>query len=163
MIDPAITRRDMLGLLAGCVIAGITRNSFSADSQAGQPENTLLRIARLLYPHEALSDKVYLDVIAPLQVALADRSSPAGPLTAGRASLNDAAGGDWLGADMQTQIAALRSIESSAFFQTVREAVRTKLYNHPAVWELLGFEGSSVEYGGYIDRGFADIDWLPED
>ena len=40
-------------------------------------------------------------------------------------------------------------------------AVRAELYYLPAVWALLGFEGSSVEFGGYVDRGFDDIDWLP--
>ena len=25
-----------------------------------------------------------------------------------------------------------------------------------------GYEGSSAEHGGYIKRGFADIDWLPK-
>jgi hypothetical protein len=29
------------------------------------------------------------------------------------------------------------------------------------VYRFFGFEGSSVEHGGYIDRGFDDIGWLP--
>ena len=30
------------------------------------------------------------------------------------------------------------------------------------VWPKFGYEGSSAEHGGYIKRGFADIDWLPK-
>jgi hypothetical protein len=29
------------------------------------------------------------------------------------------------------------------------------------VYRFFGFEGSSVEQGGYIHRGFDDIGWLP--
>ena len=34
------------------------------------------------------------------------------------------------------------------------------LYNNPEVWPKFGYEGSSAEHGGYINRGFSDIDWL---
>ena len=36
------------------------------------------------------------------------------------------------------------------------------LYNQKEVWPKFGYEGSSAEHGGYINRGFADIDWLPK-
>ena len=39
-------------------------------------------------------------------------------------------------------------------------ALVVSLYNQPAVWAKLGYEGSSAEHGGYIHRGFDDIDWL---
>jgi len=36
------------------------------------------------------------------------------------------------------------------------------LYNQHDVWTKLGYEGPSWEKGGYLERGFNDIDWLPE-
>ena len=36
------------------------------------------------------------------------------------------------------------------------------LYNQKELWPKFGYEGSSAEHGGYIKRGFADIDWLPK-
>ncbi len=30
------------------------------------------------------------------------------------------------------------------------------------VYYINAYEGSSAEYGGYIKRGFSDIDWLPK-
>ena len=158
-----LTRRDVLGLIAGCIIAGTSRPGIGAESLAAKPGDLLVRMARRLYPHEALADRIYVEALAPLHAALAEQPSLAGSLSAGRRALNDAAGGDWLAADGETQVAALRSIEDTPFFRTVRDAARDELYNHPDVWKLIGFEGSSVEFGGYIDRGFADIDWLPED
>jgi hypothetical protein len=43
--------------------------------------------------------------------------------------------------------------------------VRTKtiggLYGNPQVYQMFGYGGPSAELGGYIDRGFNDIGWLP--
>ena len=36
------------------------------------------------------------------------------------------------------------------------------LYDDREVWELLGYEGPSFDQGGYLNRGFDDLDWLPE-
>jgi hypothetical protein len=35
-------------------------------------------------------------------------------------------------------------------------------YNLPAVWKKLGYQGSSWQFGGYLNRGFGDIAWLPK-
>ena len=35
------------------------------------------------------------------------------------------------------------------------------LYDDHEVWDLLGYEGSSFDKGGYLHRGFDDLDWLP--
>ena len=56
----------------------------------------------------------------------------------------------------------LKSIEKSKFFQHVRSTTVVTLYNDQEVWSLLGYEGSSFEKGGYLNRGFNDLDWLPE-
>jgi hypothetical protein len=50
----------------------------------------------------------------------------------------------------------------SVFFQGIRAKVITTLYDDREVWQILGYEGPSYDQGGYIDRGFADLDWLPE-
>ena len=36
------------------------------------------------------------------------------------------------------------------------------LYDDHEVWELLGYEGPSFDKGGYLHRGFDDLDWLPD-
>ena len=50
--------------------------------------------------------------------------------------------------------------EIGAFFKTLRSDLVVSLYNQPAIWPKFGYEGSSAEHGGYIARGFDDIDWL---
>ena len=55
----------------------------------------------------------------------------------------------------------LKKIEKSDFFQHVRGTSTVTLYNDKEVWKLLGYEGYSFDKGGYINRGFNDLDWLP--
>ena len=35
-------------------------------------------------------------------------------------------------------------------------------YNNPLVWQAFGYEGEAFDYGGYIERGFDDLGWLPD-
>ena len=56
--------------------------------------------------------------------------------------------------------AILRGIEDTDFFNAIRGGLVVGLYNQPAVWEKLGYEGPSFDKGGYLYRGFDDISWL---
>jgi hypothetical protein len=76
-------------------------------------------------------------------------------------ALDAATGGDFLAANAEAQVAAMRGIESQPYFATIQGQVLPRVYNHPLIWKHIGYPGSSVEYGGYKDRGFNDIDWLP--
>ena len=48
------------------------------------------------------------------------------------------------------------------FFALVHATTVVALYDDHEVWDLLGYEGSSFDKGGYLDRGFDDLDWLPD-
>jgi len=48
----------------------------------------------------------------------------------------------------------------SAFFKTLRSGLVIGLYNQKELWPLFGYEGSSADKGGYIERGFDDLTWL---
>ena len=52
--------------------------------------------------------------------------------------------------------------EEHDFFKQMRGDLVVSLYNQKELWPKFGYEGSSAEHGGYIKRGFADIDWLPK-
>ncbi len=60
----------------------------------------------------------------------------------------------------EDRVKLLQAMEDTPFFQTVRGGLVTGLYNQKEVWPLFGYEGESYSKGGYIDRGFDDIDWL---
>lgn len=137
--------------------------ALSVDGFADHEALTLLRMARLLYPHDGLGDDIYGEIVEGLGRAASQDPALAANLETGVETLDGARGKPWLDLAEADQIAVLRDLETTAFFTTVRTTVLHDLYNNPELWALVGFQGSSLEFGGYINRGFDDIDWLPED
>ncbi len=128
------------------------------DAHTGE---TLLAVARQCYPHDTLGDQYYAGVVAALDGDAAGSKDVAKTLTDGVADLDAAMGVAFKELSQGHQLALLKERESSGFFQAVRGKSVVALYNNPLVWRHFGFEGSSFEYGGYIDRGFNDLSWLP--
>ncbi len=60
------------------------------------------------------------------------------------------------------RVAVLEGISHTDFFKKIRSDLVVSLYNQPEIWPKFGYEGSSADKGGYINRGFNDIDWLPK-
>lgn len=60
------------------------------------------------------------------------------------------------------QFPIIQRLADTDFFQKIRSTAVVSLYNNDMAWAHFGYEGSSVEKGGYFDRGFQDLDWLPE-
>ena len=60
------------------------------------------------------------------------------------------------------RVVLLQGIEQTDFFKKLRSDLVVSLYNQEELWPKFGYEGSSAEHGGYIKRGFNDIDWLPK-
>ena len=58
------------------------------------------------------------------------------------------------------RVMILKGIETTPFFQKIRGSLITGIYNNKELWPFFGYEGSSADKGGYINRGFNDIDWL---
>jgi len=160
MIGTHLGRRTFLSYCAALAMVATTRSCFAGASPGGHDQSTMFRMARLLFPHERLDDAVY-DAAAQSLYSLPTDASLLSQLRDGVTQLDRLADGDWLSADPEQQVAAMRRIEHSDFFVAVRERVRLRLYRDPVVWDLIGYPGPSAPLG-YIDRGFADIDWLPD-
>ena len=124
---------------------------------------TMTRLARLLYPHDSITDGVYADVLDQALSETADSNgSFAATLSLAERALDALGDGEFFYLEEAAQIAALKAVEKQEFFAEIQQAVRFRLYNHPIVWEHLGYEGSSWEEGGYVERGALEIEWLPE-
>lgn len=120
--------------------------------------DVLADIARTLFPH-AVPDAVYEGAAAQVRARMQASPALAALLESGLAEL-----GEGFGAlDEAAQAAALRKVERTRFFASLRQLAMFAVYNHPAVWALMGYEGSAMEKGGYLERGFDDIDWLPKE
>ena len=122
---------------------------------------TVTAAARGLYPHAGLSDRVYGRVAAKLTEGAAGDPDAERVLNEGVAQL-DRGGTPFVELDDGARLEALRAIEGSAFFELVRSTAVVEVYNDEETWQLLGYEGPSFDKGGYLHRGFNDLDWLPE-
>ncbi|MTD15658.1 hypothetical protein GIS00_17125 [Nakamurella sp. YIM 132087] len=116
----------------------------------------LVRLLRVAYPHPTFPDAPYERTAKAVQDADAENL-----LTAGLADLDEAAGGDFGALSDAEATAALERIQDSAFFKLVHSTTVVALYDDHEVWDLLGYEGASYDKGGYLHRGFDDLDWLP--
>ena len=144
-------------------------DAWAADATALAPATlkTMVKVARDIYPHDFLVDSYYITAVRPW-----DGKAAADPAV--KAMLED--GVRRLDQDAKDRhklnyvqvpweadrVALLQGIEQTSFFKTLRGDLVVSLYNQEALWPKFGYEGSSAEYGGYIKRGFNDIDWLPK-
>jgi hypothetical protein len=122
----------------------------------------LAQLSRFLFPHDDLSDSVYLNVVRDIGVDIESNDETRILITDAAALLKHKAGGDWLKTKEQEKFRIFESLENTPFFRYLHWRTIESLYRSPKVWKLLGYQGSSLEYGGYLHRGFDDIDWLPE-
>jgi hypothetical protein len=128
---------------------------------------TLVKVARDIYPHDFLVDSYYITAIKPWDGKAAKAPAIKALLEDGVQRLNQDAMARHKLAYVQVpweadRIVLLQGIEQTEFFQKVRSDLVVSLYNQEELWPKFGYEGSSAEHGGYIDRGFNDIDWLPK-
>jgi hypothetical protein len=125
----------------------------------------LLKLARDIFPHDRLPDKYYIQAIQPYDATAAKDPAARKLLVDGLKLLNATAQKMHKQAyariaEEGKRVEVLVAIESSPFFQKVKGDLVTGLYDNKAVYPFFGYEGSSWEKGGYINRGFNDIDWM---
>ncbi|QIG47154.1 gluconate 2-dehydrogenase subunit 3 family protein [Nordella sp. HKS 07] len=171
---PKVSRRDMLktgGAVAAAAsvlpAAIVSHSALAAEPVAISPDSfaTLVKMARDIYPHDQIADKYYASVVADLDKAAKDDAQLKTLLEDGVTALNKKATGLKYGAyanvpSEEERVAILTEMEATPFFQKLRGSLVTGLYNNKELWPHFGYEGSSADKGGYINRGFGDIDWL---
>lgn len=127
--------------------------------------HTLVRMARDIFPHDRVPDKFYLQAVASHDPAAGLDASLKKLLVSGLSDLDARArarfGKPYTEVPSEPErVELLKTIEATPFFKAIQGGLVTGLYNNKALWPLFGYEGSSWQKGGYVDRGFDDIDWL---
>lgn len=166
----SLSRRDLLrkaATLGTLALVGPTficapTAAWAMEVKVIKPEQmaTLLQMARDIYPHDQVADQFYAVAVKGY-----DAEDKKALVDAGIAELDAAAKA--MGHESyaaigweEDRVKVLQSIEKSTFFQTVRSGLVTGLYNQKDLWPIFGYEGESYTKGGYITRGFDDINWL---
>jgi hypothetical protein len=165
----AIPRRDFLGatgVITGLLAAG-TPLALIAPSRAWAVDLKVLTSAegaalmaatRTIAPHDKLEDAAYALVVQSIDADAAKDPNLHALLRDGIRRL----GSGFAMADEPARVGALKAMESSAFFQTLRGKTLGTLYASPIAFAYFGYEGEAFSKGGYLFRGFNDLRWLPD-
>jgi hypothetical protein len=168
--ENTIDRRGFLALTTGTITGVLAAGSplaALAPSRAWAVElnaltdaesAALMAMTRTIAPHDRLEDAAYALVVRALDADAARDPATLARLRAGVVAL----GAGFATADEAARVAALKRIESSAFFQGVRVKTLQVLYSSPLAYAYFGYEGEAFSKGGYLKRGFNDLKWLPE-
>ena len=173
-----MTKHDLRGLtrrqlLSRCLAAGalaVTGAGFIAAPNAAwavevtviTPDQmaTLLQMARDIYSHDQVPDPFYAVAVKGYDSedmkALVAEGVTALDAAARAAGFDSYVAAGW----EEDRVKLLQGIATTPFFQTILSGVVTVLYNQKEVWPIFGYQGESFSQGGYIERGFNDIDWL---
>ncbi|WP_354700134.1 hypothetical protein DSM112329_00397 [Paraconexibacter sp. AEG42_29] len=131
-----------------------------ADAQVRHA--TITRVIRVMFPHAQFPDGPYERSAEAVLAGAAEDARSAASVDQGLVDLDAAAGdGGFAALDDDRALEVLRGLEGTPFFAFVQGKVVTTLYDDREVWALLGYEGESFSQGGYLGRGFDDLDWLP--
>ena len=151
MTPQAMNRRRFLHLTGGTaagaamIAAGVGLTATSPGAWAlalsrldAHQGKTLLKVARHVFPHDTLDDVYYAGVVQSLDGKAAANADVAAALADGVNALDSATAVPWIDLSDGYQIEIL-------------EGPGQALLHAP-----------SAQHGGYIHRGFDDLNWLPD-
>jgi len=120
----------------------------------------LVSIYRTMFPHNAVPNEFYEHVVRKLDDKAVQDQDLSCFLSDGVEALNRQSGSAWTGLSKEARLQALKRVEQTPFFQRLRLDFLVFFYSNPAIWSRFGYEGPSNDQGGYLHRGFNDIDWI---
>jgi hypothetical protein len=145
-------RRRSLGLFG--LFAALPLRLRSAPALDSETSVAVLAaMAFELFPHESVP-RARFDALA---YSFSEADS-------GRAAELAAAveGAAFLAQPRAQRIARMEAVQARPDFQALRMHVLLALYTDLAVIGRFGYQGPSLEQGGYLTRGFDDARWVPE-
>jgi len=125
----------------------------------GAQAKQMLAMTRQLFPYDHLGDEYYWVVVESIDKDMASSPELAKRIRDGLAQLDQIAGRDFTALGADRQVEAMKKLEGTPFFSDMLNKTQLYFYNNKAVWPKFGYEGSSWEQGGYINRGFNDVTW----
>ena len=161
----AITRREFVQLNVCLALVSLCGRAGPGETDApwlNDDNRELSEVIYQLFPHPRLDKGVYEQVTQQVSDRVAQSAELTNMMKNAMESLSRNARENKAALPDREKMELLEKIQHTPFFQFVLNEALSGVYRHPLTWELLGFEGSSLEFGGYINRGFNDIDWLPD-
>jgi hypothetical protein len=147
---------------AGMTIAPDAVWAQTAKNLAPATMTTLARAARDIFPHDRIADVYYIKAVAGYD----DGKPEVWDLMVKGCAALDADARKRFGKPYQSvaaetdRVTILTAAQDSPFFAKLRSDLLVSFYNQKDLWPKFGYEGSSADKGGYINRGFNDINWV---
>jgi hypothetical protein len=156
---------------AGLAAAGMAIGPHAAWAQAAtnlKPHTmaTLVLMSRDIFPHDRLADIHYIKAVTPYDAKAGSDAAFHAMVETGVAEVDE-----WSQRQHKTnylevpweadRVVVLVALQEAPLFQKLRGDLVVSLYNQEEVWPKFGYEGASADKGGYLHRGFNDLDWLP--
>ena len=168
-----VTRRDFLltgsaaTLVVGAASIACPTGSWAVEVKALKPETmrTLVQVSRDIFPHDQIDDRYYVIALEGTDKAAARDEDARLLIESGVVGLDKEArairGKPYIEIpEEEGRVMLLNAIQDGEFFQKIRSDLITGLYNNDKLWLKFGYEGESASKGGYLDRGFDDVDWV---
>lgn len=127
-----------------------------------EARRTLTRIIRVAFPHPGVPDGPYERMADRIITESEESTWFRVALTQGLLTLDSLSEKHFLELPDDQALEVLKRLGDLEFFGFIRRTTVLNFYDDPEVWDVLGYEGESFSKGGYLHRGFNDLDWLPE-
>jgi len=118
----------------------------------------LMSVARTVAPHDALEDAAYALVVKAIDAAAAADEHIRAMVGLGVSGLGE----NFASQTEAARVAALKAAERSEFFRFARASTLANLYSSALASAHFGYEGEAFSKGGYLTRGFNELNWLPD-
>lgn len=123
---------------------------------------TTAALLRVAFPHGRLTPDYYRSVAETYVKEIAAKAAAISEHDRGLALLDGNHIAPFADLPPVIQKGLVEKVDQEPFFKAILWRGAELIYRDRSVWKMVGYEGSSLEYGGYHDRGFDDIDWLPK-
>ncbi|MBL4827222.1 MAG: hypothetical protein JKY66_05840 [Spongiibacteraceae bacterium] len=122
--------------------------------------DSLQRLFYLMFPFPEVGSAPYKEAVDALAGSAISSAQEIALVVDGLKKLDTVAGSPWFLLKETAQVEVMEKLQESEFFQRLYGFAIDHLMNHKMVWKTIGYEGSSIEYGGYRERGLDDIKWV---
>lgn len=134
----------------------------SETALGAQDRANLIKLLRTAYPHPQFPDGPYERTADKILEQVHESVWHCTLLSRGLRTLDAASEGSFCALDDVGAARVAEQIADAEFFVFIRGVAVPILYDDHEVWDALGYEGESFSQGGYLHRGFDDLDWLPD-
>ena len=162
MTSVTMTRRGLVHSIAlVAAFPAMYGTAFGAPAAESRVVATTA-VLQACFPHRKLAPSFYASVAAAYVKEISANTGAINELDRGLAMLDANHMARFADLPPVIQKGLLKAVDQEPFFKAILWRGAELVYRDPKVWAAVGYQGSSVEFGGYHDRGFDDIDWLPK-